>query len=57
VLTPSERSEAAREAALTRWYGEKRCVNATDRCDGSFPCPYCERTGPASLSPSQPGGG
>lgn len=31
------------------WYGKldnyeiaKKCVNATDRCVGSFPCPYCE---------------
>lgn len=19
----------------------QKCVNATDRCEGSFPCPYC----------------
>lgn len=47
-MSPQERSEAAREAALTRWHGALHCVGAHDRCYGgtSAPCPYCERSKP-----------
>ena len=41
-MTKEEAMDSLIEVLTMEFAEELVCVNATDRCQGSFPCPYCE---------------